>query len=81
MRGAGKLLTNPNTSNVYQTAVKKLQDAGIRLTSGQKTGSQALRVSETTLSDTLVGGSVRKAQDRARMQLQRQLFRLAGMGE
>ena len=79
MRSAGRRMFGVNDTDSFQRAVRLLeQDAGLSLTTGQKTGSRALRMSEETLGETLLGGRIAGQLGTNRQKLQNKLMRMAG---
>lgn len=79
LRGAGKLLTRPNDTKLFQNAVNRLKDEGVTsLTTGAKTGSKSLRGAESTLSRTFFGGKLDETITTARKQFQKALMKKAG---
>lgn len=62
----------------YDKAVKTLEDLGIPLTTGQKTGNEALKSFETTRAGTFGGGSLQGAFTGQRQEFNRKLLDLAG---
>lgn len=69
------------TGNRYIDDVKLLEDAGLTLTTGQKTGSKAVKSFETTIDKTFAGGAVDKAFQKQREQLQARLLKMAGAAD
>lgn len=74
----GEKVVQPATSKVYRAAVDKLQDAGISLTTGQKTGSDRVKAVEGSLGSTLLGGEIGKTMNKGREQFQKKLMGMAG---
>lgn len=80
LKAGGRAIFKPAVINnkLYRAAVRQLDDAGVDLTTGQKTGSNAIKGTEETFADTLVGGKIRQTLDRGRQQLQSKLMKMAG---
>lgn len=70
-------------SKPFRDAIKLLKDKvpGLKLTTGQKTGSDPLRSTETTLADTFLGSSINRALDTNRRKVQGALFKMAGFAD
>lgn len=63
----------------FRSAVRRLEKStGIRLTTGQKTGSEPLRSVESTLADSFLGGSINRALATNRQKVQGRLMEMAG---
>lgn len=67
--------------SLYEKSVKRLEDAGVKLTTGQKTGSKKASNLESTLQGTLVGGKITKTMEEGREQFQRKLMSMAGFAQ
>lgn len=86
LAGTGNLLLKPALKSLekakkltpYQKSVEKLKQFGIKLTTGQQTGSETAKTIETTLSGSVVGGKLRKTMNEGREQLQRKFMSMAG---
>ena len=80
IKGAAQRIFRTNTTDSFAKAVKLLKDkVGIKtLTTGQATGSESIRASESTLSQGLLGGSTARRLDKNRRDLQRKLMEMAG---
>jgi hypothetical protein len=63
---------------VYQSAVRTLEKSGLRLSTGQKTGNEAIKGVETTLGGSLFGGSIADQFKDQREKLNSKLFELSG---
>ena len=80
-KGGAERIFRPMTNNpVYQRALDLLErKAGIAtFTTGQKTGSRAIKSTETTAAETLFGGRLSRQLDENRRKLQTSLMRMAG---
>lgn len=70
------------STSEYAGAVKQLEDAGVPLSTGQKTGTNWLKNAESTLADIPWGGkplqTLREYQSRA---YQKQLLKMAGLDD
>ncbi|CAB4146636.1 hypothetical protein UFOVP1008_30 [uncultured Caudovirales phage] len=62
----------------YQAAVAALERSGIPLTRGQQSGSNFLKMAETTLADTIGGGPLQRQSEAQRVALQRAMLGMAG---
>ena len=77
-RTAAKKLVKPDASKLHNKSVDVLQDAGVPLTSGQKTGSDRLRAVETDLGSSVFGPDLDKVFGAQRQALQKTLMNKAG---
>lgn len=79
-KGAERVFRPMTNNPVYQRALDLLKNkAGITTpTTGQKTGSRAIKSTETTAAETLFGGRVFRQLDENRRKLQTALMRMAG---
>jgi hypothetical protein len=79
-RSTANRIFNTQTGNrQFQRYAQKLEDeVGIRLTTGQKTGSEAVRSVESTVGGTLTGGRIARQIDENRRKFQGKLMRMAG---
>jgi len=78
--GASRAFQVTSDSPTFQKAARILKDkVGIdTLTTGQRTGSNAIRSAETSVSETVFGGSIGRRLDQNRRKLQTKLMRMAG---
>lgn len=79
-KGTNKVLAT-NTAKNFQKAVDKLKQEGIPLTTGQQLGSKALQNTETTLSGSLLGGTLAKRLGGQREKFQGSLMQKAGFAD
>jgi hypothetical protein len=66
------------SDKLYQKAVNTLQNAGVKMTTGQQTGGKNIKTLETTLDGSLFGGAISDTFDMQRNQVQQKLLKLAG---
>jgi hypothetical protein len=92
MQGAGKLMRAPGrmaddamrgrSTSEYANAVRILEEAGVPLSTGQKTGTNWLKNAETTIADIPLGGKPLQAlQEGQRRAYQQHLLKLAGLDD
>ena len=88
MQRAGADLRGVPTGAAYEASpdyarnVKIMEDAGVPLTGGQKSGSAWQKASETTLRELfLVGGPIQKRMEETSKAFGRKLFRMIGYDE
>lgn len=77
-RETASVITSPKTSKMYHDAVDLLEKSGVKLTTGQKSGSTRLKSLEGTMGNTLLGGSIKNTMESQQMQLQSKLMKLSG---
>ncbi|MEE4302460.1 MAG: hypothetical protein V2J24_23675 [Pseudomonadales bacterium] len=64
----------------YKRAVQQLDDAGVTMSVGQRSGNKAAQATETNLSQMLVvGGPFQRTLERQRLQVQRKLWDMIGV--
>jgi hypothetical protein len=80
-RRTARGLLSPAMSKVHNKAVDLLENAGVKLTTGQKTGSTRLKSVEGTAGQTFLGGSIRNTLDQQRQDLQSTLMKMSGFAK
>lgn len=78
---AWSAIARPDTSQTMTRAVSVLDDAGVPMTTGQRTGSASVKNLETTLANTFLGGKVGGTLERGRKAVQSTLMSMAGFSD
>lgn len=77
---AGRSGQAPRNSRYLQD-VQALDDAGVRLTPGQRTGNKYQQAAETTQSETIFGGSLADTFDQQGTEVRSALMKMAGFAD